>query len=142
MPSVLGGGARLEESGGAAKGVGCGGVIAMVGGFPIAGEGRVFRGFEVTLCPTVGDMGAKVGTARVGGSGNGCKWCRRSSGGFGGGESTRSGGCIGAVVTGTAGGGGESPVLVGGAELGDQVCEGFVGIGFCAPSTKQIPVCI
>ena len=46
------------------------------------------------------------------------------------------------MVTGTAGGGGESPVLVGGAELGDQVCEGFVGIGFCAPSTKQIPVCI
>jgi hypothetical protein len=46
------------------------------------------------------------------------------------------------VVTGTAGGGGESPVLVGGAEVCDEVCEGLVGFGFCAPSAKQIPVCM
>ena len=41
MPSFLGGGAGLKESGGTAESVGGGGFVTMVGGFPVAGEGGV-----------------------------------------------------------------------------------------------------
>ena len=53
MLAFLGRGARLDESHGTTESVGCCGIIAMVGGLPIAGKEHVFWVLEVTMHPAI-----------------------------------------------------------------------------------------
>jgi hypothetical protein len=110
----------------------------MAKAFEVAGDGRVLWILEVAMGPTVGDMWAKIGTAWLwdsAGRGNEGGRCsnRRWSDSSGSGVDSRGCGCIGSMVSSTAGSCCESAVLVGGTEVDNEVGEGLGGFRLGTP---------
>ena len=104
----------------------------MVSMLEVAGEGRMLWVFEVVVRPAVryvwSEVGAPDGLRDRRGRGQGRRGDRAGCSMSAGGSDS-----VGAMVTGTGGGGGEAAILIGGTEVEHEVADGFGRLRSSAP---------